>query len=342
MRPFTRLWPLLSLGVGVTAAATLVGFNDAAQPLIYLILTVALYVFVGNSGIVSFGHIGFMALGAYAGALLTIPVLTKDLLLPDLPAGLGDVEVSTAAALVIASVFVGLIGYVVAVPLMRLSGLAASIASLSLLVIIQDVLRNYDALTGGAGTLTGIPTDTTLPMLVGLALATMAVAFAYQESRFGLRLRAAREDEVAARASGIAVERERRLAFAVSAMLTAVGGVLYGHYLGSLTTSAFFLDLTFLIIAMLVVGGMRSLAGAVLGAAVLSAFTNVFDSLEGGAGLVDLPGGSREILSGVFVIAILMWRPEGLSGGREITWPFGRRSTPKATEGAQSLSAAKG
>lgn len=319
-------WPPIALGAGLIALALLIGASDTAQPLIYVILAVGLYVFVGNSGLISFGHIGFMALGAYAGALLTMPVTTKEILLPDLPGFLGGAHLSTVPAILLAALFVGVVAYLVAIPLMRLSGLAASIATLSLLVIIQDVLHNYEALTGGAGTLTGIPTETTETMLVVWALIAIAVAFAYQRSRFGLRLRASREDEVASRAVGIRVERERRIAFTLSAMVMAAAGVLYAQYLGSLTASAFYLELTFLVVAMLVVGGQRSLTGAVVGAVVLAAFATIFDRLEAGEGFgplaITLPDGSREILFGIFVIAVLIWRPDGITRGREVPWPF--------------------
>jgi branched-chain amino acid transport system permease protein len=323
------------LGLALTALTLLVDTTESALPLIYVLLTVALYVFVGNSGLISFGHVGFMAIGAYAGALLTIPALTKELILPDLPGPLADAHLPATAALLVAAAFAALVAYLVSVPLMRLSGLAASIATLSLLVIIQDILNNYDALTGGAGTLTGIPQNASEGTLLAWVLIAVFVAFAYQNSRFGLRLRASREDEVASRAVGIRVERERRIAFTLSAALTAGAGALYAFHVGSLTPSAFYLQVTFLVVAMLVVGGMRSLTGAVAGAVVLAAFSLAFDQLEAGDPLgpisLDLPDGSREILFGAFVLGVLVWRPDGLSGGREVRlgvltprWPSGR------------------
>ena len=116
-----------------------------------------------------------------------------------------------------------------------------------------------------------------LPNYVGLwtaaiwAVAAIAIAFAYQESRGGLLLRASREDEVAARAAGVDIVRHRWIAFTLSAFLSGVSGVLLAHFLGTVRVETYYLDLTFLIIAMLVIGGAGSLTGAVFGALAISA-----------------------------------------------------------------------
>jgi branched-chain amino acid transport system permease protein len=313
----------------VAALTVLTGSTDAQPSLINLILVVGLYVFVGNSGVFSFGHIAFMALGAYACALITLSPTSKSVLLPDLPGFLADAHFATTPAVLIAAAFAGVVAFVVSVPLMRLSGLAAGIATLALLVIVHDVVTNSATLTGGSGNVTGIPSDMTEGKILLWACVAIAVAYAYQRSRFCRRLRASREDEVAARAVGIHVERERRIAFALSATITAVGGALYGHYLGSVSPESFYLSTTFLVVAMLVVGGVHSLRGAVTGAAVVSIVTTLLDRWERGeavAGLsLDLPAGSRQIVMALLVVAVLIVRPEGLARGREVPWPFGGR-----------------
>jgi branched-chain amino acid transport system permease protein len=309
---------LLATGGGEVRAASMTGLLD-------VVIVIGLYVFVGNSGVMSFGHIGFVAIGAYTSALITIPAVSKSLLLPDLPGFLGSIEVSMWASFGIAAVVAMLVAAVLSVPLMRLSGIAAAIATLALLVIVGDVLSNYKALTGGQGTLTGVPTDLTVGSAALLVVIALAVAFAFQMSRFGLRLRAARDDEVAARSLGIAVENERRIAFVVSAGISGAGGAGYAHYVGSLAPDQFYLQLTFLILAMLILGGMYSLAGAVLGATLLSTLSTVLDRLEGGEGVgplqVKLPANTREVAVAVILLAVLFLRPNGVMGGRELSWP---------------------
>ena len=127
-----------------------------------------------------------------------------------------------------------------------------------------------------------------LPNYVGLWTATIwaavsiAIAFAYQESRGGLLLRASREDEVAAKAAGVDIVRHRWIAFILSAFLSGVSGVLLAHFLGTVRVETYYLDLTFLIIAMLVIGGAGSLTGAVVGALTISLLTEVLREAEAG------------------------------------------------------------
>lgn len=334
-----RVWPLLALALlVVVVTATLGPGVDIEIWLINTILVVGLYVFVGNSGVMSFGHVSFVALGAYVGAVLTIPELTKQLVLPDLPGFLGTVELSTTAGTLAAGALALVVGYLVAIPLMRLSGLAAGIGTLALLVITNNFLLNYEPLAG-SGTLTGVPTDATTGMILVWLLVAMAVAFAYQQTRSSLRLRASREDEVAARAMGVPVERDRRLAFALSAGISAIGGALYGHYLGAFGAQFFYFGTTILIIGMLVIGGQRSLTGAIVGALAISAITTWLDRWEAGESALgialELPAGSREVLFALLVLLMLKLRPDGITGGREVPWPsrwLASRSLPARTE----------
>jgi branched-chain amino acid transport system permease protein len=156
----------------------------------------------------------------------------------------------------------------------------------------------------------------------------MIAAYAYQRSRFGLELRAAREDEVAARSLGIDIYRQRLIAFTISAFFVGIGGVLYGHFLGVISIDVFFLDTTFLTLAMLVVGGMRSLAGAVVGVLVLSAVIDVLRRLETGIDIggftVSVPSGSQEIVLAVAMLLIFLFRPRGIMAGRELQWVFNK------------------
>ena len=346
MRIVRTLWPLAALLVPIALVSSLIaGVSDELESsvitaLINLIIVIGLYVFIGNSGVLSFGHISFMAVGAYTVALLTISEVGKGLLLPDLPAFLASAELATLPALLIGGAVAGVLAYLVAVPLMRLSGIAASIATLSLLVIAQVVLQNWDAVTGGSGTLTGIPPDTTLTSALLWACAAGAAAYAFQRSRRGLKLRAARDDEHAARSVGIRIGRERRVAFTLSAVIIAIGGGLYGHFVGSLSPSALYLQLTFLTLAMLVVGGVGSLAGAVVGTAAVSFITEFLARMEeGGIGPIDIPlrPGIRELVIAALTMLILALRPTGITGSREVPWP-GRR---RARAGARGSAPAK-
>ncbi len=156
----------------------------------------------------------------------------------------------------------------------------------------------------------------------------VVVAFAYQRSRFGRKLRAAREDSAAARAAGIDVRRERLWAFAISGALSGFAGGLFVHLAGTLQARDVYLDLTFLTLAMLVVGGVGSLWGAVVGALAVSALDSFLLRAESGEiGVVNdllgkpLWGGSRLVGVAVFMAVVLVLLPNGLTRGREFGLP---------------------
>ena len=163
-----------------------------------------------------------------------------------------------------------MVAFLVGLPLMRLSGVSASIATFAVLVVVYIVLGNWTAVTGGQNSLMGLPAYVDLWTALGWALAAIVIAFAYQETRSALQLRASREDEAAAQATGVNVVRHRLIAFVISAFLSGIAGVLLAHFLGIVRVENFYLDLTFLIVAMLIIGGRGSLTGAVAGAVVIA------------------------------------------------------------------------
>ena len=317
----------LSLMVLLSVVALAVAFAlpplrpVATTGLVMVVFVVGLYTFVGSTGLLSFGHAAFAAIGGYSTALLAMDVPIKKALLSSLPAPIQSVHLPGIAAILISAVVAGALAFVVALVLMGLSGVAASIATLSLLVITNNVARNWTQLTGGSGTLSGIPVGVTIWVALGAALLAIGVAWWYQTSTYGLRVRATRDDEVAARAVGVSVRRERVVAFTLSgAMAGAAGGVLVLQ-LGTVNPDLFFLQFTFVAIAMLVLGGRFSLSGAVLGVVLVTLVSELLNWLESGSGPVTTPIGSRLIILGL-VIIVTLWRwPEGVSGGRELELP---------------------
>ncbi len=161
----------------------------------------------------------------------------------------------------------------------------------------------------------------------------LIVAAAFGMTRHGLALRCSRENEVAAAATGIDISRERLIAFVLSAVIVATGGVLYGHFLGTMTANTFYLDLTFVTLTMLVIGGMRSLTGACVGVALVSTVSQLFRSIERGISVGDLtisaPPGLQEIVLAAILLAILILRPHGLVGDWEVTLPMAGQDKKK-------------
>ena len=210
---------------------------------------------------------------------------------------------------------------------MRLSGVSASIATFAVLVVVYIVLGNWTAATGGQNSLMGLPAYVDLWTALGWALAAIVIAFAYQETRSALQLRASREDEAAAQATGVHVVRHRLIAFVISAFLSGIAGVLLAHFLGIVRVENFYLDLTFLIVAMLIIGGRGSLTGAVAGAMVIAVLTELLRQIEIGVQIgkttIGAPPGVGDVILALIMLLIILFRPNGLAGGRELTWPFG-------------------
>jgi branched-chain amino acid transport system permease protein len=329
----SRLMPLVILIAVVLAVAGLAEFAPTVvqrritQGLINLVAVVGLYVFVGNSGVLSFGHVAFMAIGAYVSALLTMPAAAKGVFLPDLPAFLAAAEWPAIGGALAGGAAAALVALVAGFPLMRLSGISASIATFAILVVTFVVLGNWTSMTGGQNSLMGLPIYVGLWTAAGWAVVAIVIAFVHQESRSGLLLKASREDEVSAAASGVHMVSHRLAAFVVSAFLSGIAGVLLAHFLGTVRVETFYLDLTFLIIAMLVIGGMRSLTGAIAGAIVITLLTELMRQAEVGVTIgttaIAAPGGLGDALLALLMLLIILFRPNGIAGGREISWPLG-------------------
>jgi branched-chain amino acid transport system permease protein len=291
--------------------------------LVMATIVIALYVFVGNSGVVSFGHVSFVAVGGFAAGLTTVPEALKLSLSPDLFPFIASAEVGNAVSLLIAAAVGGVFALIVGVPLMRLSGLSAGIATFAVLVITNNVLRNWEAIGPGARTLSLVPETTSFLQATVGVIAVAALAFLYQRSRFGRVLRASSDDPAAAQGTGVDIYRQRLLAFALSGALAGFAGGLLVHLLGSITTQQVYLDLAFLTLAMLVIGGVRSLWGAVVGALLVSGINSLLLTAERGLSLgvtdVTVPSGTRLVTLGAVMALILIFRPRGVTGGRELT-----------------------
>ena len=311
------------LVVAVGIGSTLVSSSNEIyflNALCSVAIVVAIYVFIGNSGVLSFGQISFVAVGAFVAGVMTIPLESKTGVLPQLFPVLRDHTVGNVTSLLLGAAAGGLFALIVGLPLMRLSGLAAGIATFAVLEVTHNILREWTKIGPGATTLSLVPETTDAIQATIGVLAVIVAAFAYQLSRFGRRLRASREDSAAARGVGVNVHRERLWAFTVSGALAGFAGALLVHLLGSITTEQVYLELTFLTLAMLVVGGVTSLWGAVLGALVVSALDSFLIEAEQGVKVgisLDLPQGTRLIFLGAIMALVLIVRPSGLTGGRE-------------------------
>jgi branched-chain amino acid transport system permease protein len=337
LRAVLPILVLLLAVAAITAVFALLGNDEASltvtEALIRLTVVVGLSIFIGNSGVVSFGHIGFMCIAAYVAAWATCNPMWKQLMLTGLPMFLQENQypflVAVGGGALLAAVVALLFGAVI----MRLSGIAASIATFAFLAIVNNIYSNWESVTAGVSSIIGIPTVVDPWVSLAFALVSIVIAFWFKGSRFGLMLRATRDDPVAARASGVSIVRVRLAAFVLSAFVVGLGGTLYAQFLGVVTVDMFYLQLTFITLAMLIIGGMGSVTGAVVGVLAVTLFVEFFRYLEAGVPLgestLGLPEGSQEIALGIGMALILIFMPAGLTGSKELRLPrFGGSRRP--------------
>lgn len=332
------LVPLALIGlvalVGATGTPSLEG--TVIQILCNLIIVVGLQVFVGNSGVYSFGQLGFATVGAYVAALLTLPAAFILLQTPGLPDFIADANSGPLVSTLIAAGISALLAAAVGLPLMRTSTLAIPISTFAFLIVTYNVVANWDQITGGNAGLVSIPTTTGVGAAALWAGVAVVLALAFKWSSSGYRLQATREDEVAARSIGIGLMRERMIAFVLSGALCGVGGALAVHQSGVLNPTTFYFGATVTTMTMLVVGGARSVLGAVVGAVAIAVVNELLRGVENGADLLGVISigeapGLAAIGLGLILLATMIAMPNGLTRGREageLPWLRGLGGSP--------------
>lgn len=314
--------PIIALVVIVEVIDIRLYSRIATTLLINLILVLGLQIFMGNSGILSFAHIGFMGIGAYTTAVLTIPAQMKSMALPDLYMVLKYVEIDPILGIIAGGVVAVILASIISYPLMRLSDAAAVITSFAVLVIMHTVMVHWSEVTNGPRTLFGIFSATNHKTSAITAIFAVVMALWFKESRTGVLLRATRDDEVAAGAIGANITHLRWKAFILSALYAGIGGGLWAHFITSFSPNAFYLRETFVILGMLVIGGAATVSGAVLGTfAVTAAFEGLrsFENAINAAQILTRPVvGLTEIVLACAMIGILILKPGGFIETREI------------------------
>ena len=314
---------LVTLLAVVVQGATSGAINDIIILFgINAILVVGFQSFAGNTGIMSFGHVAFMAVGAYTAGILAIPVTLKPIVLPSLPGFLSHVELSTFWTLLVAGLVASAVALVAGFAIMRLSGTGASIATLGMLVIVNNVLSQAHAITRGPQSFFGVPQDASFGWVFGSLIVVVALSAWMKWSGIGLRSRAVRDDMMAAEASGAKRVASRLWPFVLSGFITGVGGGLYAKDLTAFSPDSFFISQVVGVLVMAIIGGLSSISGALVGATVISVLVEILRNLEAGIPVgslvVQAPAGISQAVLGVVLILMLRWRPAGITGPLEL------------------------
>ncbi len=269
---------------------------------INIILTVSLNLINGYMGEFSVGHAGFMAIGAYASAVLTLHLIPRELgplLFP--------------VALVGGGMAAGIAGLAVAFPAFRTRGDYLAIVTLALNMIVKSGLENIPAVGGPQG-LMGIDKLTTLPWVYVWVILAIALARHLIYSRHGRGVMAIREDETAAELVGVNTQRLKILIFVFSAALAGIAGGLFAHELQFINPRSFSILKSTEMLVMVYLGGVASLGGSIVGAAV---FTATLESLRPLLQWLHISPEWRLAAAPLFLILLMLLRPRGIMGHRE-------------------------
>lgn len=295
------------------------------------IIVIGIQIYIGNTGILSFGHVGFGAIAGYAFAVYAIAPEEKLKRIPNAPFGLLDVQISPVLAIVVAVVVSLVVAVIIGIGLARSGAesgaVAATIITLALLFVTHEVAKSWSDLTGGnrGGLAFGIGDSlgNRWPILVVLFVSLLVARF-YAQSRSGRLAIAAREDNLAARAMGVNPLVQQMAALLISVVIVAVGSSLRVWEIGSILPDRFFFDYTMLTLVMLIVGGRNSVTGAVVGVVVMTAGRELARRLgqEGfeifGLGLDDAPldwvfrENLNTVVLGLSMVGFMIWRPLGI------------------------------
>ncbi|WP_317302783.1 branched-chain amino acid ABC transporter permease [Acidaminococcus timonensis] len=259
--------------------------------LINIIMSVSLNLINGLTGQFSIGHAGFMAVGAYSSAVITVKLGM------DFP-----------IALIVATLSAAVLGFLIGVPTLRLNGDYLAIATLGLGEIIRITILNIDYV-GGASGFMGIPRLTTFPIAFWIMAFVLFFIKNFKNSAEGRACMAIRENEIAAETMGINTTKYKVMAFTIGAGFAGTAGALFSHYYYIAHPASFTFMRSFDVLTMVVLGGLGSISGSVAGAILLTGIS---------AALADYPEW-RMVIYSIVLIVLMLNRPQGIFGNKELS-----------------------
>ena len=327
----------------LTAAAAIVGLlllfvaDAALDPFsmqifklcaINVILALSLNLLNGFTGLFSLGHAGFMAVGAYTCALLTMSPAQKEMnfFLKPIEPWLAQVSIPFLPALIAAGLVAAFAGFLIGAPVLRLRDDYLAIATLGFSEIIRVVFTNLQSVTNGSLGLKGLPRFTNMWWAWGTAIATAVFLVSLIRSSYGRAFKAIRDNEIAAESMGIDIFRMKLLSFVISAFIAGVGGALLGHHLTTIDPKQFQFLKTFDILLIVVLGGIGSISGSIIAAVVITVSMEALRFLDGPLNFIvfrtDGVPGVRMVVFSALLMAVILYRRQGLMGKQELTWDY--------------------
>ncbi len=335
---------LVGGGLLYTAAVGGSAENLVTAMLIDAVMVVGLQIYIGNTGVLSFGHIGFGAIAGYAFAVLAIDPARKGTVIRNAPWGLDEVQLSPLLAAVVAVGVAVVIAVFIGLGLARSGAqsgaVSATVITLALLFVTHELAINWTDLTGGDRAGLSFSIGDTLQSrwpIYAVLLGALVLARLFAQSRSGRLAQAAREDDLAARAMGVNPQVQQMVALLFSVAIVATAACLRVYSVGNITPKFFFFDYTLLTLVMLIVGGRKGISGSLLGVVLITAGREITRrlgttgyeffglGLDGTIANVVFREGLSDIFLGLAMLGFMILRPSGLLDDWEVDqWLFRR------------------
>lgn len=285
---------------GVLGNKTSYLMGIAIMCMITVIMVCSLNLITGFMGEFSLGHAGFMSIGAYAGAVLTLAINDAGITLPN--------TILFVIAILFGGIVTAAMGVLVGIPALRLRGDYLAIVTVAVAEIVRVAFTNF-SITGGGKTLSGIKKVSDFHSVYLLTVICVSIMYLYIRSRYGRVVTAIREDYIAASASGINVTFYKVLTFAISAFFAGIAGAAYAHYITSLIPTKFSFMYSSEFLTMVILGGSGSLTGSIIGGTILSALPEALRSFQS----------YRMLMYSVVLVLVMIFKPSGLFGTYEFS-----------------------
>jgi len=293
---------------------------------VYVILGLGLNLINGFTGLFSLGHAGFTMIGAYTAALLTMTPEAKlmNFYMKPIIAPLATIQLPIPVALIAAGLVAAIFGLLIAVPVLRLKGDYLAIASLGFAEIMRVLFTMSKSITNGALGLKDIPAVNSVYFHWGTALITLLILKWLINSSYGQAFKAIRDDEVAAEAMGINLFYHKTLSFCIGAFFAGVGGGLLGFLITTIDPNMFTFMQTFNILMIIVLGGLGSLTGTVIGGIVVTVMMEVLRVVDSpmDLGFMVIPGlpGMRMVIFSLLLLLVILFYQRGFMCTSEFNW----------------------
>lgn len=294
---------------------------------IYAIVSVSMNLVNGFTGLFSLGQAGFMAIGAFTVAVFTVPVELREAIFYIVPQNplIANIELPFFVALILGGLLAALVSILIGMPVLRLKSDYLAIATLGFSEIIRIIFTNMKTVTNGALGINRIPGIPTMWVTFGVAIASIIFIVLLINSSYGKAFKAIREDDIAAEAMGINLFKHKVISFAIGAFFAGIGGGLLASLLGTVDPKQFYFTMTYNFLLIIVLGGMGSVSGTIIGSFVVTAgleYLRVFDEplTVLGFNIPIFRAGFRMVIFSFLLMILVLFFRQGIMGQKELSW----------------------